>query len=360
MITAFVAHLKEKGWFDKFYVYLGDEPYSIAAWDNIKAQGAIWRAAAPDVKLWVTTTLADAIANGADRYIDVYVPIASTIVPPDRQADWRGYPRSNWDAWLATPATPAHDLWWYHACTEGGGCGVVGGSLYTGYANYAMDSPSIQNRMFPWLTRYYDFRGNLYYAYNYHWDHTGSPWFIDPWETNYWFGVNGDGILFYPGTPAKIGGTTHIPIESLRLKQNLLGMQDYELFKKLDDQGKSAFVMTLLNTIITNNATYTSNLAASDAIRATMANEILKGGTAINPLGSGISVYCSTKGGGNLSLFNIKGEKVKTIYGGKNSANGYHYLSSENRNGMILPTGLYFLQVRTEGAAFTRKLMIVR
>ena len=34
------------------------------------------------------------------------------------------------------------------------------------------------------------------------------------------FGGNGDGTLFYPGLPAKIGGHTEIPIDSIRLKLN--------------------------------------------------------------------------------------------------------------------------------------------
>ena len=42
-------------------------------------------------------------------------------------------------------------------------------------------------------------------------------------------GGNGDGTLFYPGTPARIGGTHDIPIESVRLKRIRDGREDYEL-----------------------------------------------------------------------------------------------------------------------------------
>jgi hypothetical protein len=34
--------------------------------------------------------------------------------------------------------------------------------------------------------------------------------------------------LFYPGRPDRIGGRTHIPIESIRLKLIREGMEDYE------------------------------------------------------------------------------------------------------------------------------------
>jgi len=38
------------------------------------------------------------------------------------------------------------------------------------------------------------------------------------WTDQYRFGGNGDGTLFYPGTPDRVGGTDPIPIESMRMK----------------------------------------------------------------------------------------------------------------------------------------------
>eukprot|EP01048_Picozoa_sp_COSAG05_P026081 COSAG05_NODE_6941_length_878_cov_0.870347_1_plen_89_part_00 len=43
---------------------------------------------------------------------------------------------------------------------------------------------------------------------------TGS----DPWDQQLVAGGNGEGTLFYPGRPDVIGGTTHIPVASMRLK----------------------------------------------------------------------------------------------------------------------------------------------
>ena len=51
----------------------------------------------------------------------------------------------------------------------------------------------------------------------------------DPWRDLWRFDGNGDGTLFYPGTPEMIGGTHHVPVESLRLKLIRAGLQDYEL-----------------------------------------------------------------------------------------------------------------------------------
>ena len=62
--------------------------------------------------------------------------------------------------------------------------------------------------------------------------------------SQYYFGGNGDGTLFYPGTPAKIGGTSHIPIASLRMKMIREGMEDYEYFKALADAGDATMADT--------------------------------------------------------------------------------------------------------------------
>ena len=52
----------------------------------------------------------------------------------------------------------------------------------------------------------------------------------DPWSSDgLWaFGGNGDGSLLYPGTPSVIGGHTHVPVSSIRLKQIRDGYEDFE------------------------------------------------------------------------------------------------------------------------------------
>src|SRR5260221_14790024 len=62
----------------------------------------------------------------------------------------------------------------------------------------------------------------------------------DPWKDVYLFGGNGDGTLFYPGRPDRIGGRTDIPIESIRLKLIREGMEDYEYLALLAKLGGSS------------------------------------------------------------------------------------------------------------------------
>jgi len=53
-------------------------------------------------------------------------------------------------------------------------------------------------------------------------------------------GNNGDGTLFYPGRVANVGGTTDIPVESIRLKEIRATLTDMEYGALLTSQGNSA------------------------------------------------------------------------------------------------------------------------
>lgn len=272
----FINHLRVNGWLDQFHVYLGDEPYALAAWENINTKGSQWRAAAPDVSMFVTTTLENAEANNATNFIDVYVPNSTTeIALGDVETDSWSYPRANFNSFINLASTPKKDVWWYSACMESGSCSDVGGSYYINWANYGIDSTAIQNIMRLWMTRYYDYHGELYYAVNYNWDHYSAYNFIDPWDTSYYFSDNGDGQLFYPGRPDKIGGTKDIPVESLRLKLIRNGFQNYEYMHLLDGVGEQVFVQNKLNTIITGAQSFTSNPAALAQVRIDLANKII-------------------------------------------------------------------------------------
>jgi hypothetical protein len=167
--------------------------------------------------------------------------------------------------------TPKHDIWWYSACFEGGGCGNVGGSIYNHFANYSIDSTGLENTMRPWLTRFLDYHGELYYTETMGWDQTST---IDPWDTAYWYGVNGDGQLFYPGRPDKIGGTQDIPLESMRLKLIRNGLQGYEYMHLLDQLGEQGYVNSQLASIMTDVQNFTSDPAALAQVKNNFAARI--------------------------------------------------------------------------------------
>jgi hypothetical protein len=74
-----------------------------------------------------------------------------------------------------------------------------------------------------WVAWKFRMEGELYYSMN---EAYGQD--NDPWVNIRLFGGNGDGTLFYPGRPNRIGGRTDIPIESIRLKLIREGMEDFE------------------------------------------------------------------------------------------------------------------------------------
>jgi hypothetical protein len=89
-----------------------------------------------------------------------------------------------------------------------------------------------------WIAYAYAATGELYYS---------ATWSLDTaWTDQCVFGGNGEGNLFYPGRPegyegsadSVIGGTTDIPIESLRLKRIRDGREDYEYLHELEARGQ--------------------------------------------------------------------------------------------------------------------------
>jgi len=250
------THAKAKGWFDRLFEYTLDEPQTSAQWQKIKAWANALHQADPDLRSLVTTSIQNATANGAAGVIDLFVPTirymdnkpfgldAGSEVPGG--GDTVGNQRSKYGA----------EVWWYQACGSHG-CGFMGGDpsidpagYYTGWPSFMVDLPAMFNRIQQWGSFKYNIQGELYYDMVYAYGQA------DPWSSVFYFGGNGDGTLYYPGRPDTIGGTTDIPIESIRLKLLREGMEDYEylnLLKGLD----AAYADEQVARMVTN--TYTWN-----------------------------------------------------------------------------------------------------
>jgi hypothetical protein len=85
-----------------------------------------------------------------------------------------------------------------------------------------------------WLAFQHDLQGDLYWRVD---ARIQSGWKANGlWES----GGNGDGTLFYAGTPATVGGKHPIPIESMRMKLIRNGYQAYEYLEFLADHGQAA------------------------------------------------------------------------------------------------------------------------
>ena len=120
-----------------------------------------------------------------------------------------------------------------------------------------------------WLTWKYSIRGELYFSMN---ESYGKK--KDPWSDVHLFGGNGDGTLFYPGRPDVVGGVTHIPIESIRLKLIREGLEDYEYLRILARQKGEGPVMEAINGLIRNTYDYDQDPKKLYAVRQWMGQEI--------------------------------------------------------------------------------------
>ena len=233
------AHFKSKGWFDRLFQYTCDEPPLTCQWSDIASRAQNAKQADPSFRTLVTTDMDQAQKNGALDAIDVMVPLVNFM--DDRGLDAYGWTqggptRSQYDGFLQKPNK---ELWLYQSCMSHGCGGTVdignptADQLYfTGWPSYAIDASNVRARAMEWFSFQYAATGELYYETTQgYYDH-GDPW-TDEWQ----FSGNGDGDIFYPGTVAKIGGTTDIPVASLRMKMIREGMEDYEYLKLLSAAG---------------------------------------------------------------------------------------------------------------------------
>ena len=127
-------------------------------------------------------------------------------------------------------------MWVYQSCMSQGcayGTNAEGEGDGGGWPSYMVDRSAARNRAMQWVAFLQRASGELYYE-------TGMA-LPTAWTDQFRFNGNGDGTLFYPGTPAAIGGTKPTAMPSIRLKHIRQGMQDYEWLKLVSDAGDPAF-----------------------------------------------------------------------------------------------------------------------
>jgi len=265
-------HFRSRGWFDLLFDYTFDEPGdNWADYQAIIDRAALVHQADPDLRVLVTTDIQEAAPYGVEDIIDIWVPIINFMHGKPYNICWstvyEGNHRPDYDALVAT----GKDLWWYQSCMSHGCYSASTNECDRAWPSYMIDHTAIRNRVMGWMSYFYDIRGELYFDVNYCYGVS------DPWATQLHFGGNGDGNLYYPGRPDVIGGTTHIPIESVRLKQIRDGLEDYEYFLQLEQlRGRDA-VLAELAQVITNTYTYTGDPEAMLSIRRSIGDAISGG-----------------------------------------------------------------------------------
>jgi hypothetical protein len=231
-------HFRERGWLDRLFVYLWDEPAGPSDYRQVLGLGLQARHADARLPTLLTEQLVPELAGVVDIWVTLIQCIENRpgVDAPCEET----VPRAAY-ADLGRPET---SLWWYQSCASHG-CNIVGGDEFRGWPSYVIDAPAVAQRIMPWMAWLYGVEGELYF-------NTVEAYSLvaDPWLDVRAHGGNGDGTLFFPGTPARIGGVTHVPVESLRLKLIREGLEDHAYLTMLDRAGESDFARRWVQTIV--------------------------------------------------------------------------------------------------------------
>ncbi len=258
------AHFRQKGWMDRLFVYLIDEPKP-AQYAEMAQTGRTIHRADRELKNLVTAVLH---ADWSD-FVDIWTPTINCIEHRPSFSDYcvPTFERHEYEGELSR----GKKLWWYQACGTHG-CYIVGGAYFSGWPSYVIDNAGIRSRLMEWLTWKLGIGGELYFSTNEAFGRKDK----DPWKDVFLFGGNGDGTLFYPGRPDVIGGTTHIPVESIRLKLIREGLEDYEYLAMLSKLGGSKVATEAVNSFIRHTFDFDSSPEKLYTAREVLAEEIVK------------------------------------------------------------------------------------
>lgn len=246
-------HLAERYRFaSRFSLYLCDEPLQDPyRWRTCRGRAALANRQWPGIRKLVTATIQDARQFGGRQggsgsflhQIDILVPIVNDLA--GLGGEYSDDQRPRYDVYLRNRPGVRKSLWLYTSCMSYGcGAAPIDSPSSVGWPGYAIDEPASQARAMGWLAFEYRVRGELYYE--------TTLLLPSAWTDQYRSGGNGEGTLFYPGTPngtggsMAIGGTHDIPIESIRLKRIRDGREDYEYLRILAARGRRAAAMKVV------------------------------------------------------------------------------------------------------------------
>jgi hypothetical protein len=273
-MTHFISHR----WQSKLLAWTMDEPHGANSYATVVSNAAIYHGTNPPYSIMSTAAIAEAANYSALSAIDIMVPTVGFMDP-------QGGPnaRSSYDSWLAGTACSGcapRQVWMYEACSSHGSCsnGTTGNSSST-WPDQSIDANPVRNRIMQWIEYLNNVSGDLYYDVSLCWNATycqdgAGKTGTDPWTYIYVYGGNGDGTLIYPGTPAKIGGKTPIPLPSMRLKNIRDGYEDYEYLHALANTGFGSFAAAEAQSFITNAYTFNNDPTALLSARTALGNKL--------------------------------------------------------------------------------------
>src|SRR5581483_8294307 len=155
-VAAFVKHFEQKGWADRLFLYLWDEPQP-GDLPKVAARGRAALSAAPNLRTLLTMSLNPAVRD----VVKIWVPLVNCLTP-----------RPGFDEFCSAPVplssyapelAAGKSLWFYQSCASHG-CSGHGGSYFKGWPSYMIDSSGPANRVMQWIAWKLHIEGELYYS----------------------------------------------------------------------------------------------------------------------------------------------------------------------------------------------------
>ncbi len=250
------AYLETKGWANRSYLYMLDEPNSAEEYERVRQLGALVDEAEPRIRRLVVEQpyIQHPDWGALDGAVDIWCPLFGFIHEPSiKDVQARGEDVWSYSA-LVQPAPP------YHPEYE---------EVKDDHPPYwQIHFPLVSYRIAPWLNRRYGITGLLYWSVCFWASPPRNPW-DEPGFRGYW---NGDGAMLYPGEDAGIEG----PVSSMRLKSLRDGMEDYEYFVILEERGGADVVEAVVREAVPTWGTWDQDPEALPRLRARLAEEIVK------------------------------------------------------------------------------------
>jgi len=251
-LRASLDHLRAKGWLDRAYFYLWDEPVRTEQYEQVRQWASEIHALAPEVR--VLTSFFRGSQDGPHVGDLTALP---TILGKATQiycmSQWATHGDEDFRSRIEAKMRPS-DEWWTYVCMGPGAA----------HPNLFLSMPGIQHRAVMWRVWKERADGFLYWALN---SYLPAKARDAPLGLR---GPAGDGALVYPGEAFGFEG----PLASARLERWRDGMEDYEYLRAFAERSGGDAALEALKVVYQGPLSYTRDARQVEAWRMLMANRL--------------------------------------------------------------------------------------
>lgn len=250
-----VEYLRRRGWVDKGYFYVVDEPTTQEHYDLLARRAAQIHGIGADLRI-VVPYFREPAFEAKDGAHGLLTGLCDIWCPKVSFYD---------EEFLTARQALGEEVWWY-VCWEPG----------APYANLYVDMAGIDHRALFWQQAHYNVQGFLYWTSTY-WQAergTADPWTDMATVKDLSATVYGDGSVLYPGAKVGVDG----PVASVRLKLIREGLQDVEYLRLLQDKEGREAVRAVTAQVIEGPDAYSKDTARYLSLREAVGRRLSEGG----------------------------------------------------------------------------------